>query len=82
MFVNPKLGFVQSSLQWIEKIWHEFALGNGSKRKTRILMDDFTVHMVGFSVNTINNCSTEVDYFLPGYTSRLQVLVNLLMEID
>ena len=37
-------------------------------------MDDSTVHKVGRCVDAIKNCGTEIDFVLPGYTSRLQVL--------
>ena len=60
-------------LQWIEKVWQPFALGKGGE-PTHLLMDDFTVHKVGRCVDAIKNCGTEVDFVLPGYTSRLQVL--------
>jgi hypothetical protein len=60
-------------LQWIEKVWQPFALEKGGE-PTHLLMDDFTVHKVGRCVDAIKNCGTEVDFVLPGYTSRLQVL--------
>ena len=42
--------------------------------KTYLLMDEFLVHLMTSCCNAINECWSEVDYILGGYTSRLQVM--------
>ena len=42
--------------------------------KTYLLMDEFLVHLMTSYCNAINECGSEVDYILGGYTSRLQVM--------
>ncbi len=37
-------------------------------------MDDFSVYMMSECVNSIQDCGTEVDFVLGGYTSKLQVI--------
>ena len=75
MLANQPKAWVDTDifLQWIEKVWHPSALGNGGEHN-HLIMDDFTVHKVGHCVDATRNRGTEVDFVLPGYTSSLQVL--------
>jgi len=58
-------------LQWIKKVWKPFCTNKGP---TYLLMDEFSVHMMSECVNSIQDCGTEVDFVLGGYTSKLQVI--------
>ena len=58
-------------LEWVEKIWKPFCQ---NKNSTYLLMDEFSVHLMAECVNSIQDCGTEVDFVLGGYTSKLQVL--------
>jgi hypothetical protein len=58
-------------LEWVEKIWKPFCQ---NKNSTYLLMDEFSVHLMTECVNSIQDCGTEVDFVLGGYTSKLQVL--------
>ena len=58
-------------LLWIEKIWKPFST---EKASSYLLMDEFSVHLMWNCVNPIQDCGTEVDFVLGGYTSKLQVL--------
>ena len=57
-------------LLWIEKIWKPFST---EKASSYLLMDEFSVHLMLNCVNPIQDCGTEVDFVLGGYTSKLQV---------
>lgn len=56
---------------WVDKIWKPFC---ENKDHTYLLMDEFAVHLMAHCVNRIQDCGTEVDFILGGYTSKLQVL--------
>ena len=58
-------------VEWIEKVWKPFC---ENKSSTYLLMDEFSVHLMTECVNPIQDCGTEVDFVLGGYTSKLQVL--------
>lgn len=58
-------------LEWVEKIWKPFCQ---NKTSTYLLMDEFSVHLMTDCVNSIQDCGTEVDFVLGGYTSKLQAL--------
>ena len=52
-------------------IWKPFC---HNKNSTYLLMDEFSVHLMAECVKPIQDCGTEVDFVLAGYTSKLQVL--------
>ena len=58
-------------LTWIEKFWRPYSY---KKKSTYLIMDEFSVHLMAECVNAIQDCGTEVDFILGGYTSKLQVL--------
>ena len=61
----------QTFLEWIRKVWGPFCAGKSS---TYLLMDECTVHLMSSWLDGIQDCGTEVDFVIPGYTSKLQVL--------
>ena len=58
-------------LEWIRKVWGPFCAGKSS---TYLLMDECTVHLISSCLDAIQDCGTEVDFVIQGYTSKLQVL--------
>ena len=58
-------------LQWIEKVWQPFS---SLKPCSYLVMDECTVHLMKLCLNAIQDCGTEVDFVIQGYTSKLQVL--------
>ena len=58
-------------LEWIRKVWGPFCAGKSS---TYLLMDECTVHLMSSCLDAIQDCGTEVDFVIRGYTSKLQVL--------
>jgi len=58
-------------LKWINKVWKPFCI---NKSSTYLLMDECTVHLRSTCLQEIQNCSTEVDFIIGGYTSQLQIL--------
>jgi hypothetical protein len=56
---------------WIEKVWKSFCHG---KPDTYLIMDQCKVHLMSFVVGALQDCGTEVELTLPGYTGKLQVL--------
>jgi len=61
----------QTFLEWIRKLWGPFCVG---KPSTYLLMDECTVHLMPSCLDAIQDCGTEVDFVIRGYTSKLQVL--------
>ena len=59
-------------LIWIEKVWKPSF--TREKQSSYLTMDEFSVHMMSNCVREIQNCDTEVDSVVGGYTSKLQVL--------
>jgi DDE superfamily endonuclease len=58
-------------LEWIDKVWAPFCDG---KPPTYLLMDECTVHKTASVKTALEDLSTEVDFIVKGYTSKLQVL--------
>ena len=58
-------------IEWVEKVWKPYC---DNKANTYLLMDEFSVHLMTDCVRAIQDCGTEIDYILGGYTSKLQVL--------
>ena len=56
---------------WIEKIWKPFCDG---KISTYLIMDHCRVHLTNSVMTQLQDVGTEVDFILPGYTAKLQVL--------
>jgi hypothetical protein len=62
-------------LDWNTRVWTPFtqrpeASGHGSY----MIMDEFKVHLMGTSLNAIQNTGTEVDFMIGGYTGYVQSL--------
>jgi len=57
--------------EWIKLVWKPFCIGRAA---TYLLLDECTVHLQGSCLNQLHSLGTEVDFILPGYTSKLQVL--------
>ena len=52
-------------LEYVEKVWKPYC---ANKPFTYLLMDDFPVHLMTESVHAIQDCGTENDFLLDGYT--------------
>lgn len=57
-------------LEWVHKVWSPFTF---RKKSSYLLMDECTVHLMGSCLHAIQNCGTEIDFIVRGYTSKLQV---------
>jgi transposase-like protein len=62
-------------LQWVEAVWQPFTENKGhltGNQQSYLLMDECSVHLMGNCIEAVRQCSTEVDFILPGYTSKIQ----------
>ena len=55
-------------LEWLGKMWKFFCW---KKSSLYLLLDKISVYLMMDCVNTLQDCGTEVDFFLAGYTTKL-----------
>ena len=55
---------------WIREIWKQYT----QCQESYLLLDEFGVHKRKDVLHSLADCNAEVDFILPGFTSRLQVL--------
>ena len=46
----------------------------GKNKGSYLLLDSYSVHMTNKSLTALQDCGTEVDHIVKGYTEKLQVL--------
>jgi DDE superfamily endonuclease len=57
---------------WIQQIWMPFCTARGNN--AYLMMDEFSVHLMGSCLNEITQGGSNVNFILGGYTSKLQVM--------